>query len=51
MPVLGYCRVCEKLVPLKQGEYRYAGGKERVWYPREHEDEQGRPCGGEKKGL
>jgi len=48
---LGYCRVCERLVPIRPKGYKYAGGRERLWYPVEHADQEGKPCDGDKKGI
>lgn len=48
---LGICDVCGKLVSIKPKGYRFDGGKQRWWFPVSHEDEQGRLCAGEKKGL
>ncbi len=48
---LGYCKVCDKLVPLKVGPQK-PGSRERYWYPYPHEKpEVGTPCPGEKKGI
>ena len=40
---LGYCRACEKLVPIKPGPYKL-GSRERYWYPHPHDTPEGKPC-------
>ncbi len=50
MAVLGYCRVCDRLVPLKQGKHK-GEGRERWWWPVEHDTPEGKPCEGVKRGI
>jgi hypothetical protein len=49
---LGYCAVCEKLVTIQAKGYKWAGSRERHWYPISHLNPQlGKNCTGEKKAL
>lgn len=45
------CALCDRLVFIKPGPHKHAGGRERWWYPIPHEDADGKPCDGEKRGL
>ena len=48
---LGYCKVCDKLTPIRPGEQKW-GSRERLWYPVAHEGPDGKPClDGPKRGL
>ena len=47
---LGYCPVCEKLVPIRQGPQKW-GSRERAWYPHEHNAPDGGRCDGYKKEI
>ena len=47
---LGYCKVCDKLVPIKPGPQKW-GTRERTWYPVAHDGEDGKLCKGDKKSL
>lgn len=47
---LGICASCEKLVAIRPGPQRW-GTRERTWYPIPHEDSDGKPCKGDKRGL
>jgi hypothetical protein len=33
--VLGYCMICDKLVPLRRGPQKW-GSRERAWFPIDH---------------
>jgi hypothetical protein len=48
--MLGYCLVCEKLVPIRPGPFRW-GSRERYWLPVAHEKPDGGNCPGDKKGI
>jgi len=48
---LGYCLVCEKLVPIRPGDYRGLG-RQRLWYPVTHVKPDGVTlCEGSSKGI
>jgi len=47
---LGYCRMCERLVAIKPGPHK-PGSRERWWFPWPHDDQDGRPCPGSKRGI
>ena len=47
---LGYCLTCERLVAIRQGPQK-PGRRERWWFPVEHDDQDGKPCKGEKRGI
>lgn len=51
---MGYClgKDCDKLVHLRQGGYKHAGGRERFYYPLDHAKPNGERCvDGPKKGI
>jgi len=51
MAVFAYCLTCARLVPVKPGNHKHAGSRERAWYPYEHDGEDGKPCAGVKRGI
>ena len=48
---LGYCKLCDKLVPITPAGWKHSGSRERWWYPVEHDEPGGKPCAGHKKGI
>lgn len=50
MAVLAYCLACDKLVPVRPGEYKL-GSRERRYYPLEHDAPDGKRCEGTKRGI
>lgn len=47
---LGYCKLCERLVPIKPGPQKW-GSRERQWFPVDHDGPDGQPCPGDKRPL
>jgi hypothetical protein len=48
--VYAYCLVCDRLVPVTQGQYK-GEGRERWFYPYDHDDQSGNRCPGAKRGI
>lgn len=48
---LGYCKVCDRLLAITQGPFKFPGSRERAWYPVDHDGPDGRPCPGRKRGI
>lgn len=51
MAVWAWCLVCDKLVAVKPRGYKSDGSRERYWHPLPHDDREGKPCEGVKRGI
>lgn len=50
MAVLAYCLVCDRLVNVTPGPYKW-GTRERKWLPIDHDDQSGKRCPGANRGI
>lgn len=48
---LGICLICDRLVTIRPAGFKWAGDRQREWFPIFHDGNDGKPCPGTKKGI